>query len=196
MLRSGRDLFLSKPNQVFLIKKFYQSNAKGGGNVPLARFNEIVPPLMIKWQGLRYADSYEDVSGEDLIALVAMNDDFVAQHEHVWRGKEVAKLPATWSFGVDDYRNMDNPLPEDRIVKLGDWHYGRFPTAQRRAMQSKNIDRSNDGFARGRSIEQVTRAYDMSEVLARVDEPYHRDAEPSYAHEGESVTTDLMDTSF
>lgn len=201
-----RDRFLSKANQLTLLKEMYSRHVRDGGTRTKQFFQDQLPWLMKKWPHLNKMDSYESLVDDPESEIVQINKDFLTDHECTFAaGGDFKTLTPTYKMDVYDYRNLDirGTGSDDRIVDNGMYRFNNeIPLYQKTG--SAGIGRhydfagSREGLT-GRSVEQDVSGYDMSAIYREVDRPYRAIdtlTEPYYGwveYSGEGGTS-LYDT--
>ena len=155
-----------------MVKSFYQKHVGDGGKQSLKIFQEQVPDLMRKWPVLKFVDTYESVTGDNLDELRVLNDEFIKTYRKLWSAGETYDLPKTYKWSVDDYRNVDSAKPADIMVTNDTFRWGNRPRRLQQGLHSRIIDTSNEGMSVGRSLSQGTSGYDMAKFYDNADRAY------------------------
>lgn len=167
-MSSKSEIFLSK--QAEIVKLMYRKHVSDGGDFPLKRFQEEIPPLMDRWIKEQKYDDYEDLTVDPVSEMESIANNFIRKY---W---------PMYSYG-DDYKTIKKlEMPEDYlnydIERPAPINIQNSQLRDNNAIHIRNQPRPRmhdmNGEFKGRSLTQTNYSVGdtQDELLDYVNRPY------------------------
>ena len=154
--------FLSKENQLYLMKQLYQIHIESGGHLDVAIFKEQIPDLMCNWKQLPKINQYESLVYDSTEELEHINQEFIKTYRPMYEAdQERHTITPTHLLMADDYGLLDLRNEKNIQVRNSQFRYNNSIPAYRKILHGRKYDTDNEGH-NGRSLEANPAKYDMT----------------------------------
>lgn len=195
--RTNSQIFLSKKNVFGMVYYMTSLNLKNRTNplVPankylykyLSELQKKIPTMMIKWADEQYINKFEYAADDFIMTLKFLNKKFIINHSHLYDRENRSDLNVFHTTGrvtdecnnefmkkydtmlAADHHTVDTWQPLNIFTSDDKNRYGNKIPVWQRSMNTRQLDRSNDGlhsaYSDRASLNNQTRGYNMDNII-------------------------------